>query len=157
MSTKVHPVATPLAKPRTDRLVDAHARDDFWYAMTSGTARGRRSAAAVGVDGHVTGPAAHVAAPVVLAVAAASDVRRHGHVTTATTHRPTAARSVIAWPTFPAPHTPARRCNAGRSLGRRRSFSSRSTGSPCNLLQWAVGLQQQRRRRPFVLNAEVEV
>jgi len=44
----------------------------------------------------------------------------------------------------------ARRFNAGRNLRRRR----RSTGSR-DLLRWAVGLQQQRRRRLFVPNAEV--
>ena len=39
-----------------------------------------------------------------------------------------------------------RRCNAGRSLRWRRSSSSRCTGSR-DLSQWAVGWQQQRRRR----------
>ena len=48
----------------------------------------------------------------------------------------------------------ARRCNAWRSLRQRRSFSSRSTRSR-DLLQWAVGLQHQRRRRLFTLKAAV--
>ena len=49
----------------------------------------------------------------------------------------------------------ARRCNAGRSLRRKRRFSSRSRGL-CNLLQWAVGSQQQQRRcKLFVLKAGI--
>jgi len=48
-------------------------------------------------------------------------------------------------------------CNAGQSWRRRQSLSGRSTGSH-DLLQWAVGLQQQRpRRKLFMPTAEVEV
>jgi len=43
---------------------------------------------------------------------------------------------------------------AGRRSRERRSFSSGSAESR-DLLQWEVGLQQHRRRRPFVLKAEV--
>jgi len=46
-------------------------------------------------------------------------------------------------------------CNADRSLWRRQNFSGWSTGSR-DLLQWAVGLQQQRRRRLFMIKVDVE-
>jgi len=38
------------------------------------------------------------------------------------------------------------RCNVGRSLRWRRSFSGKSTGSR-DSLQWAVGLQQQQQTK----------
>ena len=48
----------------------------------------------------------------------------------------------------------ARRCNAGRSLRRRRSLFRRCTGSR-DLLQWAVALQKQhnQQRRLFMLKS----
>ena len=46
-------------------------------------------------------------------------------------------------------------CNDGRGLRQRHNISSKTTRSP-DLLQWAIGLQQQQqRRRQFVLKTEM--
>jgi len=74
------------------------------------TSRWRHSPAAVGFDGSVARSAADVAAPVVLAVAAASDVCQQRHVTTAATHWSAAAGSIITRTTFPGPHNKKLSC-----------------------------------------------
>jgi len=71
----------------------------------------------VRLDGQLAGPASHVAAPVVLAVAAAGDVHQQGHVTAATTHRPAAAGAVVSESTFPEPHTTASGVSSTQKVG----------------------------------------